>query len=231
MNIISYGAGVDSTALVILAAKGIIDLKRFRVVYADPYDDTPATINFLFDKMYPWLYKYGKFIHIVGRSEGVYGRWLRLKVTGSRKIRSCSQYSKIVPVNRFKRQFEKDWNAKAVICIGFNADEAGKRKQRPNRRYPLIENNVTRADCIDIIKAEGLPVPPKSGCWCCPFARVAEILAIARNPEQRDKILELERLANLHHPRKDGGLRTHFHNKPFTYWIDRAEKEKPKCRP
>ena len=35
--------------------------------------------------------------------------------------------------------------------------------------YPLIDLQITRQDCINIIRDAGLPVPPKSSCWFCPY--------------------------------------------------------------
>ena len=35
--------------------------------------------------------------------------------------------------------------------------------------YPLIDLRLDRAACIAIIRQAGLPVPPKSSCWFCPY--------------------------------------------------------------
>jgi hypothetical protein len=39
--------------------------------------------------------------------------------------------------------------------------------------FPLIDLRMTRQDCINVIKKAGLPVPPKSSCYFCPFHRLS----------------------------------------------------------
>lgn len=39
--------------------------------------------------------------------------------------------------------------------------------------YPLVDAKLTRGDCKRIIQEHGWPVPPKSGCWYCPFQKAA----------------------------------------------------------
>ena len=34
---------------------------------------------------------------------------------------------------------------------------------------PLVDRRLTRADCVAIIEDAGLPVPPRSSCFFCPF--------------------------------------------------------------
>jgi len=63
--------------------------------------------------------------------------------------------------------------------MGIAAEEAHRadnKKHGKNTRYPLIEKNIDRAGCKEIILNAELCLPAKSGCWCCPFMRVGEIL-------------------------------------------------------
>jgi hypothetical protein len=41
-------------------------------------------------------------------------------------------------------------------------------------RFPLLEYEIDRKGCIEIIKSHGLPVPMKSGCWFCPFQQTRQ---------------------------------------------------------
>src|SRR5438270_7909521 len=36
-------------------------------------------------------------------------------------------------------------------------------------RYPLVERRLTRRDCIEWLKGNSYPVPPKSACLGCPY--------------------------------------------------------------
>jgi len=60
--------------------------------------------------------------------------------------------------------------------------------------YPLITMRLTRQDCINIIAHAGLPVPPKSSCWFCPFHRVSAWQKLKRDtPALFDRAVALER--------------------------------------
>jgi hypothetical protein len=63
---------------------------------------------------------------------------------------------------------------------------------------------TTRTDCRAIIATEGLPVPPKSGCYLCPFQSQGtwKRLAIA-HPDLADNALALEANARERNP-QDG---------------------------
>jgi len=64
-------------------------------------------------------------------------------------------------------------------------------------RFPLVEANLTREDCITIIKRHGLPAPPRSCCWICSFQRREQwILLKEKHPDLFAKAVELELLCN-----------------------------------
>ncbi len=59
--------------------------------------------------------------------------------------------------------------------------------------YPLIDNQLTRQDCINMIAESGLPVPEKSSCYFCPF-NSSEWWRhlLQRYPDLFDKAIDLE---------------------------------------
>jgi hypothetical protein len=73
---------------------------------------------------------------------------------------------KIVPV-------EKYIETPCFMHLGIDAGEARRAKLSTTKgvesRWLLIENDIDRAGCEKMILAAGLAVPPKSGCWFCPF--------------------------------------------------------------
>jgi PP-loop superfamily ATP-utilizing enzyme len=89
-----------------------------------------------------------------------------------------------------------------VVGLGISLDEFQRMRNDSGYKnivneYPLIDLKLTRSACIDIIKSEGLPVPPKSSCWFCPFHNMAAWQEIRRNkPELFQKAVELEVLLN-----------------------------------
>jgi hypothetical protein len=73
----------------------------------------------------------------------------------------------------------------------------------------LIENEVNRKGCIDIIKAHGLPEPRKSGCFICPFQRKADWKELRRkHPDLFCMAVSIERDAIR--KRSEAGKKTYF---------------------
>ena len=62
--------------------------------------------------------------------------------------------------------------------IGISTDES--HRMKPSRhpwsvhRWPLVENNVSRAGCLEWMQAHGYPKPPRSACVYCPYHSDAE---------------------------------------------------------
>lgn len=63
--------------------------------------------------------------------------------------------------------------------------------------YPLITLQLNRNDCVRIIQEAGLPVPPKSSCWFCPFHKLS-VWRHMKNDEPAlfDQAVALEALLN-----------------------------------
>lgn len=216
MNLLSYGAGVNSTALAILLCEGKISgiAEDWDIVFADTRDEKPETYTYIEKVFKPYLTAYGRTLNIVSASEGVLERWQRKGVTGSRLIRDCTIESKIKPVATIMQSGD-------IKLIGFDAYEAHRAKERPDSRYPLLELNIDRDGCEQIIRDAGLCVPFKSGCWHCPFSRVNDIIALVQNhPDKFQMIVDLEEAAK----RKfgDNAKRCQWHDRPATYWRARA---------
>ena len=108
--------------------------------------------------------------------------------------RQCTHDYKLVPINRKMRELihlKKGARGpkQAVIeeWIGISIDEAVRAK--PSRysyirtRWPLIERDMSRADCLEWCASFGLPTPPKSACTFCPYQSDAQWQAMkARDP-------------------------------------------------
>jgi len=60
-------------------------------------------------------------------------------------------------------------------------------------KYPLIDAKMDRNTCIDFIKERGLSIPPKSGCWFCPFMHKGEVRNLfLYHRDLYDKTLKME---------------------------------------
>ncbi len=227
---LSYGGGVNSTALGVMLAEGMLPaLTPWRCVWADTGDEEEETYNYVERVWIPYLARHGLELETVRDKESVLERWQRLGVTGSRIIRSCTDHAKIQPIDRHKIAAGE---LSEVQLIGIDAGE--RHRVRPSRpcdpypkRYPLVELGIDRAACVGIIRDVGrICVPPKSGCWHCPFRRKRQVIDLAKNrPDRMALIAELEAAATDLHPPAPGQRRTHFGDRTAEEWMALAAAE------
>jgi hypothetical protein len=198
LRTISYGGGVQSTALIVLAAQGKLDAITGGPVtdalFSNVGDDSehPATLDYVRDVAMPWAAERGVTVHElhrVKRDGTVETLWQELMREGSRSLpipvrmangapgnRRCTSTYKMKVVGRWLRAKGATADDPATVCIGISTDEfqrASNKKAEPYERpiYPLLELGLDRADCMAVIRNAGLPVPPKSSCFFCPFHR------------------------------------------------------------
>lgn len=195
-NTISYGGGVQSTGLLVLAARGLID---YRVaLFANTGDDSehPATIAYIRDVARPYADEHGLEVHELRRTrangepfptllERITDLGLRsvpipvrMSEKGVPASRSCTADYKGETLARWRSRHGATEEHPARVAIGFSTDES----ERVNKRkaaawesveYPLLDLGLSRLDCENLIRDAGLPVPPKSACWFCPWRKLA----------------------------------------------------------
>lgn len=80
---LSYGGGVNSTALVILLCEGKLpQYQPWEAIFSDTHDEKPKTYEYVEKIFVPYLSGFGKVLYQVRPKEGVLQRWERLRVTG-----------------------------------------------------------------------------------------------------------------------------------------------------
>ncbi|WP_245771171.1 adenine nucleotide alpha hydrolase family protein [Actinacidiphila guanduensis] len=215
---ISYGGGVQSTALLVLAAKREIDYPTF--LFANVGDDSehPATLAYIRDIAVPFASGTGVELHQLRRTrrDGTTETLMqRLNRPDTRSIpipvrmangapgrRSCTADFKIKVVGRWLRLHGATASAPATVGIGISVDEihrANRRRSEPHEQidYPLLDLRLRRNDCEQIIRDAGLPVPPKSSCFFCPFRTVDAWRQQRRTePELFERAIALEKTVN-----------------------------------
>jgi 3'-phosphoadenosine 5'-phosphosulfate sulfotransferase (PAPS reductase)/FAD synthetase len=178
---ISFGAGVNSVAMTIMLVEGGW---RGRVVFADPGAEHPDTYCYLTYFEREWLTPRGLSLTRLSpeATPDLYPPSYRLDI-----ISKC-RAKRIVPImmNRwctteYKRKPLTKWakqNGIVLQYIGIAADEAHRARRGEfegiELEYPLVDRRIGRDDCKQLIREAGLSVPPKSGCWICPFQRLSE---------------------------------------------------------
>lgn len=216
---ISYGGGVQSTALLVLAAQGRIDFRTFLMANVGDDSENPGTLRYLDEYARPFAAEHGIELVLLDRVMVRTGevRTLHGQLTkeGSRSLaipvrmsngapgtRSCTADFKIKVIGRELKRRGATRGAPATIGIGISLDEihrANNRRCEPHEEivYPLLELGLRRIDCARIIRDAGLPVPPKSSCWFCPFHRPETWHDMRRNqPDLFEKSCQLEELLN-----------------------------------
>ena len=113
---------------------------------------------------------------------------------------ACSVKWKIDPFNKWMK--EQGFTEKPMKLIGFDFDEPDRADRAPTeeklckRRYPLMEWQWGRSECMAAIDRAGLPQPGKSACFFCPSSKKHEILALREiYPDLLERALEIERRA------------------------------------
>ena len=191
---ISMGAGVQTTALLILVAQGKVTTDA--VMFADTGAEHPETYDYIEkylkplcnDLKIPFItVKMHKKVTERDTGEKIYADSLREVITARHRVPSinnrwCTDYSKITPMKLAVRELQEQGKMEkpATALIGISTDEKhravkpdGSLKQphlsEYKNEYPLLNLGISRNDCYAIIKDYGWPVPIKSGCYFCPF--------------------------------------------------------------
>lgn len=205
MNILSFGGGTNSTALLIKLVELSIPVEA--VLFADTGGEKPHTYKHVED-VDAWLRgKTGQSITIVragGRHRTLEQSVLDNGVLPSLAFgfRTCSQRWKKEPQEKWIQDYEPAralWavGGKVVKLIGIDAGEPRRAKQfetdRYVTRYPLVEWGIDRESCIEIIKAAGLSLPGKSSCFFCPASKKSEVVALqSQYPDLAKRALYME---------------------------------------
>jgi len=182
---LSFGAGVDSTALMLL----LLDEKHvFETVFIDhggDYPETYAYVDYLLEKGYEITILKPSVIAKEVRYDNIYDYFWHYKSVPFRNYRICTDKFKITTFNKY---VEKP----SIVYLGYDWSEYARARKPKTKspksieyQYPLIEKRINRTLCKKIIKNHDLKVPRKSGCWFCPFQKMSEWKKL------RDNYLEL----------------------------------------
>lgn len=121
---------------------------------------------------------------------------------------ACSHRFKIQPANKWANNYppaKSVWKSekKVIKYIGIDAGEAHRANIPEDKKYiyqyPLVDWDIDRDDCINIIKKSGLPLPGKSACFFCPSSKISEIKLLQKQyPDLAQRAIEMERRAKPH---------------------------------
>lgn len=209
--VVSYGMGVDSTAMLVgMHQRGI---RPDAIIFADVGSEKPGTYAYR-PIIEAWLAEVGfpalTVVRYVpqrprnGHYDTLEGNCLvNITLPGMAFGRkSCSSKWKGEPIDaEVRRLFASHVRAGGIIerAIGYDAGPCDMRRGGVQARgpwswvYPLREWGWDRERCVAEIKGAGLPVPPKSACFFCPVTKPAELLELAAtSPELARRAVEME---------------------------------------
>jgi 3'-phosphoadenosine 5'-phosphosulfate sulfotransferase (PAPS reductase)/FAD synthetase len=194
---LSHGGGVNSWALYLwLIDQGEVPGQDFEAVFVDHGTDWPETYGYL-EMMVAKGYPVTVIRPEYDDCNSVYERCLKRQVFPGRQpgFRWCTQEFKVKPLADY-------YQKPCIELIGFDVSEKHRKtglvgKTGVEQDFPLIAAGIDRQGCIDIIKRHGLLIPPKSGCWICPFQTRAQWIELRRrHPDLFCKAVQLENLCN-----------------------------------
>jgi len=191
LTVISLGAGVQSSTMAIMAAKGDFPPVDC-AIFADTGNEPKMVYKYLelLKKILPYP------VHIISKGDimkdmlnakdntnfVVAPYFTQNKITGKKGMvmRQCTNDYKITPIRKkirelcnigYGKHFPKDKYVEQ--WIGISTDEIQRMKPARDKyilnRHPLIEANMSRQDCIKYLKDNEIPLPEKSACIVCPY--------------------------------------------------------------
>ena len=189
---LSLGAGVQSTALLILSAAGRCQ-RADVAIFADTHDE-PSFVYEHLERLKAWspipieVVSQGHLsADVLDRHRGQRTRFAAIPAWTSGDDgraaplrRQCTREYKIQPIERRVRELlglvkgqRAAGRVTATALIGISLDEATRMK--PSRTpwitnsYPLVDLGLRRGDCLRIIAEAGIERPQKSSCVFCPY--------------------------------------------------------------
>lgn len=177
-RVLSYGGGVQSAAIAVLIVQGRLPTPDC-VVMADTGIEASETWEYMDATVRPLLRRVGLEVSIAPPSLATVGLFSKsgkplipaFTSDGGKLPNYCSVEWKRRVVQRWLRA---NGHTDVELWLGISRDEVERAKDSPVRwmthRYPLLMDvPMSRAECIALVTGHGLPQPPRSSCFGCPF--------------------------------------------------------------
>ena len=236
MKIISLGMGVQSTALYLMSSLGYIDRADY-AIYADLKSEKPTTDN-LVKYLLDWQ-KYNDGIEILIEDADIYadvinginsdgkpfvtippfsesGGMVQRQCTGEYKIKTVKNKIRELHGLKYKQRMKP-----TELWLGISTDEIERAKvsqmYNVEYKYPLIDKQISRADCITFLEERSFHNVDKSSCVFCPYQQNKQFREIKEKyPEQWEKIVNVDKAIRDNSRRgKDDKLFLHRSLKPI----------------
>ena len=213
LRVLSLGAGVQSTTLLLMMVHGEIE-RADHVVFADTGWEPKKVYEHL-DNLKQIMEKEKMPFHVVSKgniredflTDGKRYASMPLHMIGQdgkkgMVRRQCTAEYKIGPLMKKQRELaglkpgQRCKEHRITTVIGISWDEVQRVKDPEfswiKHDYPLIDRKITRQDCIDWCVDKGYAMPPRSACIGCPFKNADEWRALKETPDEWQDAVEFD---------------------------------------
>ncbi len=216
-RILSYGGGVQTFALLLLIQKGSIP-KPSCLIFSDTGCEWPHTYKHIEEVAKPICLQLGIPFITVMHKEGLIPGYSATNSIPMAGFRSCTYHYKVRPIHKYIKEtwpLEKvDGKPSFISLIGISTDESKRAVSREDQlplwmvlEYPLLELNLSRQDCLDLIEESIYPLAQKSGCFLCPYSSTSEWAKLKREqPKLMQIAIDLEQKYRIARPYREAGL-------------------------
>lgn len=216
MRYFSFGGGVQSNAVMVLQAQGVVHYDQFVFSNVGEDSENPETLEYIEHIAKPFMKDHG--IDFVELRKEVRGQVVTLKEylfdesrstvpvpaylqSGAPGNRVCTSDWKIRLIAGYVKKQGATKENPAIMGIGISLDEYQRmhdsRIEWEINEHPLIDLKIMRSECIRIIQDAGLPVPPKSSCYFCPYHSLSTWRELKfTHPDLFQKAVEVEQRIN-----------------------------------
>ena len=191
---LSLGAGVQSSALLVLACIDDRVPKPDVAIFADTGDEPPWVYEYV-EILRDWAEPHGVPVEVA--KKGVLSEWVTDRTRQGKLFvnvpiftldpdsgkqgmlrRQCTREFKIEPITQKVREllgYKPRQRVKHRVrsMLGITIDEVSRMKPSWHKwttnTFPLVDLGLHRHDCFAIMKDAGLPEPQKSACVYCPY--------------------------------------------------------------
>lgn len=209
INVLSYGGGRQTAGVLALVALRRLP-KPDMALFADTGGELPETYEHIEKYMKPLAERLGIEFHTTQytiRKEPVslYDYSYKYRWIPQPWQRMCTRKFKIEAIRRYLKPYYKSAGVPIRCWVGISREES--RRVRPSgvpwmdNWYPLVEHRLSMNDCVAALNQLGIPEPPKSACYYCPFQTLTRWKELRRkHPELFEKAIALENRAREKSP-------------------------------